>query len=135
MKNFFAEFKKFLNKGNALEMAVGVVIGGAFSSIVNSLVGDVIMPVIGRLVGGFDFTNIVINLGGDANIMIGSFIQNIFNFVIIAFALFCVIKAMNKFDELKKKKEAKEEEKAPEDPADIKLLKSIEAELKKLNKK
>lgn len=132
MKKFLEEFKKFLDKGNALEMAIGVVMGGAFTSIVNSLVGDIITPIIGKLVGGLDFTGIMINLGGDANIMIGNFIQAVFNFVIIALALFFIIKGFNKINELKdKKKEA-----APaEDPADIKLLKSIEAELKKLNKK
>lgn len=135
MKKFFDEFKTFLNKGNALELAIGVVIGSAFSGIVNSLVNDVITPIIGRLVGGLDFSHIAINLGGDANIMIGSFIQSIINFIIVAFVLFLVVKSMNKIDELKKKNEPKEEEKAPEDPDDIKLLKSINNELKKLNKK
>ena len=135
MKNFIEEFKKFLDRGNALELAIGVVIGGAFSGIVNSLVNDIISPIIGLLVGGLDFSTIQINLFGDANIMIGSFIQNIINFIIVAFALFLIVKGMNKVDELKKKKEAPEEEKVPEDPEDIKLLKSIESELKKLNKK
>ena len=110
-------------------------IGGAFSSIVDSLVADLITPIIGRLVGGFDFSNIQIHLGGDSNIMIGSFIQNIINFVIVAFALFLIVRAMNKLEEMKKAKEPQEEEKAPEVPEDIKLLKSIEKELKKLNKK
>lgn len=135
MKNFFEEFKKFLYRGNALELAIGVVIGSAFSGMVNSLVNDVISPVIGRIAGGFDFSNIVIHLGGDSNIMIGSFIQNIINFVIVAFVLFCVIKSMNKLEEIKKKKEAPVEEKPVEDPENIKLLKSINNELKKLNKK
>lgn len=135
MKEFFEEFKKFLNRGNALELAVGVVIGGAFSGIVNSLVNDIISPIIGRIVGGFDFSNIMIPLGGEANIMIGSFIQNIINFVIVAFALFLVVRAMNKIDEIKKKKQPQPEEKAPEESEDIKLLKSINSELKKLNKK
>ena len=135
MKNFLNEFKKFLNRGNALELAVGVIIGSSFSAIVNSLVNDIITPVIGRIVGGFDFSNIKISLGGDSNIMIGSFIQNIINFVIVAFVLFCVIKSMNKLEEIKKKKEAPVEEKPVEDPEDIKLLKSINNELKKLNKK
>lgn len=135
MKEFFEEFKSFLNRGNALELAVGVIIGGAFSGIVNSLVNDVITPVIGLIVGGFDFSNIMIHLSGDANIMIGSFIQNVINFVIVAFCLFLVVRTMNKVDQLKKKKQAPVEEKAPEVPEDIKLLKSIEKELKKLNKK
>lgn len=135
MKEFFDEFKKFLNRGNALELAIGVVIGSSFSGIVNSLVNDVITPIIGMLVGGFDFSNIQIHLTGDSNIMIGSFIQTIINFVIVAFTLFCIIRSMNKIDELKKKKETPKEEKAPEDPEDIKLLKSIDSELKKLNNK
>ena len=135
MKKFLEEFKKFLDKGNALEMAIGVVMGGAFTSIVNSLVGDIITPIIGKLVGGLDFTGIMINLGGDANIMIGNFIQAVFNFVIIALALFFIIKGFNKINELKDKKKEAEEAAPAEDPADIKLLKSIEAELKKLNSK
>ena len=135
MKEFIDEFKKFLNRGNALELAIGVIIGSSFSGIVNSLVNDIITPIIGRIVGGFDFSNIQIHLGGESNIMIGNFIQTVINFVIVAFVLFCVIRSMNKIDELKKKKVAPAEEKAPEVPEDIKLLKSIEKELKKLNKK
>lgn len=135
MKNFFNEFKKFLNRGNALELAIGIVIGSSFSSIVNSLVNDIITPIIGRIVGGFDFSTIMINLGGDSNIMIGSFIQNVIDFVIVAFVLFCVIRSMNRLEEIKKKKESPVEEKPAEDPEDIKLLKSINDELKKLNNK
>lgn len=135
MKNFFEEFKKFLNRGNALELAIGVVIGASFSSIVNSLVNDIITPIIGRIVGGFDFSTIKIALGGDSNIMIGSFIQNVIDFIIVAFVLFCVVKSMNKIEEIKKKKEPAVEDKPAEDPEDIKLLKSINEELKKLNTK
>lgn len=135
MKNFLEEFRKFLNRGNALELAIGVIIGSSFSGIVNSLVNDIIMPIIGRLIGGFDFSNIQIKLGGDSNILIGSFIPNVVNFVIVAFVLFCVIRSTNKLNELKKKKESPVEEKPVEDPEDIKLLKSIDNELKKLNNK
>lgn len=134
MKNFMEEFKKFINRGNALELAVGVVIGGAFSSIVNSLVNDVITPVIGRIIGGFDFSQITIPLGGDSAIMIGSFIQNVIDFLVIAFVLFLVVRSVNKAAELRKKKEVVKEE-VKEDPQDIQLLKSIDKELKKLNKK
>ena len=84
MKNFMNEFKEFISKGNVLDMAVGVVIGGAFTAIVNSMVNDIITPIIGALVGGLDFTSIVIPLGGDAAILIGNFIQAIINFLIIA---------------------------------------------------
>lgn len=135
MKSFFDEFKTFLNRGNAIELAVGVVIGGSFSAIVNSLVNDVITPVIGTIVGGLDLSNIKIHLYKDSYIMIGNFIQNIIDFVIVAFVLFIVVRGMNQIEAVKKKKEAAKEEAAPEDPEDIKLLKSIENELKKLNKK
>ena len=87
------------------------------------------------IIGGFDFSTIKIHLLGDSYILIGSFIQNIIDFVIIAFVLFLVIKGMNEVEELKKKKQPKQEEKAPEEPEDIKLLKSIDNELKKLNNK
>ena len=133
MKKFLDEFKTFLNRGNAIELAVGVVIGSAFTAIVNSVVNDVITPIIGLVVGGFDFSNIKIHLLGDSYIMIGSFIQNIINFVIVAFVLFMVVKGMNKIDEMKNKKEIKEKT-ILEDPEDIKLLKSINEELKKINK-
>lgn len=133
MRNFIEEFKKFINKGNAIELAVGVVVGSAFTTIVNSIVNDIISPIIGRIVGGFDFSNITLYLGGDSHILIGKFIQSVINFIIIAFVLFIVVKAMNKANEKILKKE--NEEKTKEDSNDIKLLKSIESELKKLNKK
>lgn len=135
MKSFFEEFRKFINRGNAIELAVGVVIGSSFSAIVNSLVNDIITPMIGLIVGGFDFSNIKIHLLGDSYIMIGSFIQNIINFLIVAFVLFMVVRTMNEVEEIKKKRKPKEEEKAPEDSQDIVLLKSINNELKKLNRK
>lgn len=131
MKNFIKEFKEFISKGNVLDMAIGVVIGGAFTAIVNSLVNDVIMPIVGAIIGGLDFSSIAIPLGGEASIAIGNFIQAIVNFLIVAFVLFSVIKAINKF----KKQEPKAEEKPAEPSEEVKLLKSIEAELKKLNKK
>ena len=133
MKNFFEEFKKFLNRGNAIEMAIGVVIGGAFSSIVNSIVNDILMPIIGVIIGGFDFTQLSIKVG-EASINYGNFIQALVSFVAIALVLFMIVKATNKIDEVKKKAaKAKEEEAKPqEDPEDIKLLKEIVKELKKL---
>lgn len=133
MKSFIEEFKKFINRGNAIELAVGVIIGSAFSSIVNSLVNDIIMPIIGRIIGGFDFTNIKIHLGGESYILIGNFIQNVVNFIVIAFVLFIVVRSMNKIDDIAKKK-IKHEEEVVEDPDYIKLLKSIDSELKKINK-
>lgn len=96
------EFREFAMRGNVVDLAVGVVIGGAFGAIVNSLVGDIIMPIIGVLTGGIDFTGASVTVG-EAVIAYGKFIQAIFSFIIIAFALFMVIKAMNT---MKKKEEA-----------------------------
>ena len=99
MKNFMEEFKKFISRGNVMDMAVGIIIGGAFTAIVNSLVNDMVMPLISLLTGGMDFTALCIKLGeGEdaAAFNYGSFISAIINFIIIAFVLFCVIKAMNK---------------------------------------
>ncbi len=133
MKNFMKEFKEFISKGNVLDMAIGVVIGGAFTAIVNSMVNDIIMPIVGAIIGGLDFSKIAISLGGDAAIMIGSFIQAIVNFLIVAFVLFSVVKAVNKLKALGEKEKAATPE-APAEPSDeVKLLKSIERELKKMN--
>lgn len=99
MKNFFDEFKKFISRGNVMDMAVGIIIGGAFTAIVNSLVNDIVMPVISLLTGGMDFSALCIKLGeGEeaAAISYGSFISAIINFLLIAFVLFTIIKAMNK---------------------------------------
>ena len=88
------EFKEFIMRGNVMDMAVGVVVGGAFSAIVTSLVDDVIGPIIGMICGGIDFTGIAITVGS-AQIMIGNFIQAIINFLIVAFCIFTVVKAFN----------------------------------------
>lgn len=90
----FSEFKAFAMRGNVVDLAVGVVIGGAFGGIVNSFVGDVIMPIIGILTGGVDFTGLSYTVG-KAAIAYGKFIQAVFSFTIIAFVLFLVIKGMN----------------------------------------
>ncbi len=97
MKNFIEEFKAFAVKGNAIELAVGIVVGTAFNSIVNSLVGDVIMPAIGMVFGQPDFSAIVLG-----SIKIGSFVNSIINFIIIALSVFMAIKAMNKVMKVKK---------------------------------
>ena len=105
---FVKEFKEFAMKGNVMDMAVGVIIGGAFGKIVTSLVDDVLMPIIGMLTGGVDFNGLVAKVG-DATVKYGTFIQNIIYFLIIALCIFCMIKAMNKLK--------KQEEPAPEAPA------------------
>ncbi len=105
MKSFMKEFKEFISKGNVMDMAVGIIIGGAFTAIVTSLVDDVIMPVISLLTGGFDFSALCVVLGegeGAATLNYGAFIAAIINFLIIAVVIFCLIKSINKF---KKKQE------------------------------
>lgn len=105
MKSFMKEFKEFISKGNVMDMAVGIIIGGAFTAIVTSLVDDVIMPIISLLTGGFDFSALCIVLGegeGAATLNYGAFIAAIINFLIIAIVIFCLIKSINKF---KKKQE------------------------------
>ena len=105
------EFKEFIMRGNVMDLAVGVIIGGAFSSIVTSLVNNIIMPILGIIIGGIDFTSLSIKIQ-DAEIQYGMFLQNVIDFLIIAFCIFIMVKIVNKLIHLKKKKV--EEEKAPE---------------------
>jgi large conductance mechanosensitive channel len=104
MKNLISEFKSFALRGNVLDLAIGVVIGTAFGAITNSLVADIIMPPLGYLIGGIDFSELSIMLGADVAIHYGLFIQALVNFLIIAFALFLVVKAVNNL--AKKREEA-----------------------------
>ena len=112
---FFAEFRKFIARGNVMDMAVGVVVGAAFTAIVNSLVNDIIMPVIGLVTGGIDFQDLQIVLRpatetADAvAIRYGIFINAIISFIIIAFVVFCFVKAINKMKDAAEKKKAEEE--------------------------
>ncbi|PDY44314.1 large conductance mechanosensitive channel protein MscL [Bacillus pseudomycoides] len=105
------EFKKFALKGNVMDLAVGVVIGGAFGKIVSSLVADVIMPLVGLLLGGINFTGLSFKFGG-AVVKYGAFIQTVVDFLIIAFSIFLFIKLFNKLA-FKKEEEKKEEVPAP----------------------
>jgi len=130
----FEEFKKFAMRGNVVDMAVGIVIGAAFGKIVSSAVNDLIMPPIGMLLGGVDFSNLFISLGdasyetlaaaeaaGAPVIKYGVFINTILDFIIVAFAIFVAIKAMNK---LQKQQDAAPA--APPEPSDeVKLLTEI----------
>lgn len=127
------EFKEFISKGNVVDLAVGVIIGGAFGKIVTSLVNDVLMPVIGILLGGVDFSNLTLTVGS-AKIAYGMFIQNIIDFLIIAFCVFMFVKVINKLSNLKKKEVKEEVKKEPKD-TELSLLKEIRDELKKNNKK
>lgn len=110
MKRFFTEFKEFAVKGNAVDMAVGVVIATAFSAIVNSIVNDILMPVIGILTGGIDFSALSLTVGS-ADLKYGMLIQNVVNFLIVAFCLFLAVKLMNRA-KVKKEEAVKE---APEE--------------------
>ena len=136
---FIKEFKEFAMKGNVMDMAVGVIIGGAFGKIVTSLVNDVIMPLVSLATGGIDFANLFVNLSDDVKyktlaeaqeagasvFAYGTFIQNIIDFIIIAFCIFLMIKAMNK---MKKKEEPAPE--APKGPTQEELLAEIRDLLK-----
>ncbi len=130
MKNFINEFKEFINKGSVMDMAVGVVIGGAFTAIVTSLVDDVIMPIVGIIIGGINVSELSVVVG-TATLKYGVFLQNVINFLIVAFVVFCVIKALNKMkDKLVKKPEEAPAEPEPI-PEDIQLLTEIRDLLKK----
>ena len=111
MKKFFEEFKEFAVKGNVMDMAVGIIIGGAFTAIVTSLVNDIINPLIGTLIG-MNFSKLVATVNG-AEIAYGNFIMAIVNFIIVALVIFTIIKNMNKLREATKKPE---EEPAEEEP-------------------
>ncbi len=145
MKGLAKEFKEFIKRGNVLDMAVGVVIGTAFGAIVSSIVNDIIMPLVSLLTGGINFSNWFVALDGNkyptleaaqeagaATLNYGNLISVALNFLIVAFCIFLVVKAMNKF--MKKKEEPKKEE-TPKKPDDIVLLEEIRDLLKKQNTK
>ncbi len=136
------EFKAFISRGNVVDMAVGVIVGSAFTAIVNSLVKDIVTPCIGVLTGGVDFTQMkyVITPGteevAEVAILYGNFIQAIINFLIIAFVVFCMVKMINKMrakmEEAKKKEEEAAPPPAPPAPsAEVVLLTEIRDLLKK----
>ena len=99
MRSFFEEFKKFIMRGNVVDLAVGLVIGAAFTAIVNSLVADIFMPVVGVVTGGVTVENMKLHLYKDAYVHWGKFAQMVINFIIIGFSLFLVVKGMNKLKE------------------------------------
>lgn len=138
MKNFVKEFKEFAVKGNVMDLAIGVIIGGAFGKIVTSLVNDVIMPAVGLLVGGVDFSSLAITLQPETlndmgeiataavTLNYGVFINTVIDFAIVALVIFAVIKAMNR---LKRKEEEKPKEE--KHPTQVELLVEIRDLLKK----
>ena len=111
------EFIEFINRGSMIDLAVGVAVGGAFTAIVNSLVNDIVMPIVGLLLGGVDFTGLAIRVpnffgtGDEAVIAYGNFIQNVVQFLVIAWVIFMVIKAMNRMNRRRDARKAKKEAK------------------------
>ena len=129
MKSFIGEFKQFALRGNVFDLAVGVVIGTAFSNITNSLVTNIITPPLGLLMGKIDFKDLVINLGGTVEIKYGLFMQSVVDFIIIAFAIFLVVRLINRFHSIARK----EEEKSPSEetkPRELLVLEEIRELLK-----
>ncbi|MCH5312279.1 MAG: large-conductance mechanosensitive channel protein MscL [Prevotella sp.] len=129
MAKLVQEFKDFAMRGNVIDMAVGVIIGGAFGKIVSSLVDDMLMPLIGTLTGGINFTELSVNVG-DAQIKYGMFLQNILDFIIVAFCVFMMIKGINNLAKKKKEEEAAAPEVPAEPSAEEKLLTEIRDLLK-----
>ena len=125
MKKFVEEFKAFISKGDVVSMAVGLMVGSAFTAIITALNANIITPILGIIMGGIDFSGIIIKIGA-AEIGVGLFIQAIINFLITALVLFFVVKFFNSF---KKKEEAKPAP-PPAVPEDVKLLKEIRDLLK-----
>ena len=121
-----SEFKQFILKGNVIDLAVGVIVGGAFGKIVTSLVNDILMPVIGIIIGGIDFSNLSIDIA-DAKIMYGSFIQQIIDFLIISLCVFLFVKIIGKFEKKYKKEKVVEEVKKSDE---VLLLEEIRDLLK-----
>ena len=126
MKAFIEEFKGFAMRGNVVDLAVAVVIGGAFGKIVTSLVDNIFTPIIGLVLGGIDFSGLVVEKG-ETVVSYGKFIQSVFDFVIIALVIFMVVKAMSKMQ-----KKAEEAPAAPPEPSEeVRLLREIRDSVKK----
>lgn len=123
------EFKEFISRGPVLDLAVGVIIGGAFGKIVTSLVDNIFMPIIGMIIGGLDFSGLSLEVG-DATLKYGAFIQSVIDFLIVALCIFLFIKAINKAKDVAKRGKKEEKEEAPK-PEDIQLLEEIRDLLKK----
>ena len=137
MKNFISEFKQFISRGNVVDMAVGVVVGSAFTAIVNSLVKDMITPLIGLLFGGIDFSDMKLVFRAateetaELALTYGNFLQAIVNFLLVSLAIFSVVKAMNSFRRKKEEESAPEPEPEPEPSEEVLLLREIRDSLKK----
>jgi large conductance mechanosensitive channel len=124
----FQEFKKFIMRGNVVDLAIAVILGGAFGAIVTSFTNDILMPLIGILLGGIDFASLSVTVGS-AVVAYGKFIQAVINFLIVAFVLFLVVKGMNRMTEDRKKAAAPAA--PPPPPEDVVLLREIRDLLKR----
>ena len=122
MKKIIGEFKEFIARGNVVDLAVGVIIGSAFGKIVTSLVNDILMPIIGVILGGVNFTNLTLKFK-DATISYGNFIQNVIDFLIVAFCIFMFVKTINLLTRRKKKVDEEKVEKTKSD--EVILLEEI----------
>lgn len=125
---FLTEFKTFIARGNVMDMAVGVIIGGAFSNITSSLINDIVMPILGIFTGSISFAELSVNIGS-AVVTYGNFLQAVLNFLIMALVVFCLVKAMNSFHR-KKEEEAAAPPAPPEPSNEEKLLTEIRDLLK-----
>lgn len=130
MKKFIGEFKEFISRGNVMDLAVGVIIGGAFKAIIDSLVKDILMPLIGGITGGIDISDLTFTIRGIA-VAYGLFVNAIINFLIIAFVIFVMIKLLAK---MKRKKEVVEEVVAEAVAEEVLLLREIRDTLQKSEK-
>lgn len=130
MKKEASEFKKFISRGNVVDMAVGVIVGGAFGKIVTSLVNDIITPLIGIIIGGLDFSNLTLEIG-NSKVAYGSFIQTIIDFLIIAICIFTMVRL---FEKLKHEEKKEKVEETPKKSEDIVLLEEIRDLLKEKQK-
>ena len=128
-KSFIHEFREFIARGSVIDLAVGVVIGSAFGKIVTSIVEDILMPIIGIIIGGINFNTLTITVG-ESTIRYGTFLNNVIDFLIIAFCIFVVVKLMNKMVRKEEKKKAEPPKKSDE----VILLEEIRDLLKKKTK-
>lgn len=133
MKNFISEFKEFIARGNVIDMAVGIVMGSAFTAIVTSLVNDIIMPFVGMICAGVDIAGLSVTVGS-ATLKYGAFLQAIINFLIIALVVFSIVKAINTAHEKMSRNKKAEEEAEEETDPQIELLTEIRDLLEKNQK-
>ncbi len=129
------EFRDFINRGSVIDLAVGVIVGGAFQKIISSLVSDILMPIVGIFIGGVNFTDMILVIpswNGKVSLNVGNFIQNTVDFLIIAFVIFLIVRAINRLTKGKEEEEKADKKAAKKTEEDeLAVLKDIRAELKK----